>query len=270
MRTAKDIISEAIHEYNPVQVALMFSGGHDSLVSSHVSATILSEMDVPFVVYHGDTTIGIPETQEYVKSICNKYGWELVIRQPPKEEDRFESIVAKHGFPGATTTAHQMVYRKLKERALRHWVTHECKTSVYSREHAVLITGIRKDESRVRMGYINENNKEDSRVWSNPIFWWSKKKCEDYMSDNSLPRSPVKDAICISGECLCGCFAKKEEYNEIRAMYPHVADRIDELHELAKKNGHPWRWGTGPTDWYKNHPPDQLDMFMCVGCESKR
>lgn len=37
-----------------------------------------------------------------------------------------------------------------------------------------------------------------------------------------------------------------------------------------KNNGFPWPWSMGPTEWYKNHPKGQLDMFMCVGCEEKR
>jgi 3'-phosphoadenosine 5'-phosphosulfate sulfotransferase (PAPS reductase)/FAD synthetase len=178
--------------------------------------------------------------------------------------------VKKWGFPGPTSRSHQICYRFLKERALRKFVTYECKTAPKKRENVLLLTGIRKQESRIRMGYIDEAQKEGSRVWSNPIFWWSTEKCEQYMDKHQLPRNPVKDKICISGECLCGAFADHGEYMEIKESYPHVAQRIDELHEMAKENGHPWHWSSGPTEWYKNNPPGQLNMFMCVGCETKR
>jgi 3'-phosphoadenosine 5'-phosphosulfate sulfotransferase (PAPS reductase)/FAD synthetase len=278
MKDPKQIIEAAVSQYNPVRVALLFSGGHDSLVSTHVSAGILQEMKVPFVVYHGDTTIGIEETQFFVKDVCANFGWELVIRQPPKEEDHYENIVANYGFPGATKSSHQYMYRRLKERALRHYVTHECKANPQSRENVLLLTGVRKDESAIRMAYSSVTTKDNSRVWSNPIFYWSEEKCRQYMGDNNLPKNPVKEKICISGECLCGSFGSNEELAEIQSSFPRAGNRIKELHALAKSKGFPWGWGSGPNDWFKNHPPGVLDMFtneanpmpMCVGCENKR
>ena len=269
MKQAEEIIFEAIETYNPVHVALMFSGGHDSLVNSCVSAAILEDKGIPFNVYHGDTTIGIPETQDYVKQVCKQFGWELVIRQPPDPLDHYESIVKKYGFPGPTKSSHQFMYRRLKERALRHWVTHEVKSSPKARENVLLLSGVRQDESVIRMGYNHTMSKDKSRCWANPIFYWTEERCQQYMKTFDLPRNPVKDKICISGECLCGAFASKEELTEIRSVYPHVAERIDELHELAKANGHPWPWTMGPKDWQKQNPPGQLKMFMCVGCEDK-
>lgn len=270
MKMPITIIREALREYKPVQVALLFSGGHDSLVSTHLSASILHEMNIPFVVYHGDTTIGIPETQDYVRLVCDQMQWPLVIRKPPKAEDHYENIVRNHGFPGPTKTAHQLMYRRLKERALRHWVTHEVKSSPNARENVLLLTGVRKTESLIRMGYTNTTTKDDSRVWSNPIFYFTKERCENYIAVHNLPRNPVKDTICISGECLCGAFAGKEELAEIKTHYPHVYELIQQLSIAAKANGFPWEWTQGPEEWARNHPPGQLDMFMCVGCEEKR
>tara|TARA_R100000773_G_C4188811_1_gene95490 strand:- start:45 stop:863 length:819 start_codon:yes stop_codon:yes gene_type:complete len=268
MRNPKEIIESVVQEYKPIKVLLLFSGGHDSMVNSHVCASILNKLNIDFAVYHGDTSIGIPETQEYVKEVCKLFGWKLFIRKPPKID--YEELVKRYGFPGPTSRSHQICYRFLKERALRSFVTHECKSAPHKRENVLLLTGIRKQESRIRMGYIDQSQKEGSRVWSNPIFWWSTEKCENYMLKHNLPRNPVKDKICISGECLCGAFADRGEYLEIKESYPHVAERIDELHEIAKQNGHPWPWSSGPTEWYKNNPPNQLNMFMCVGCETKR
>lgn len=270
MEYPKEILSDAIAEYNPVDVLLLFSGGHDSLVSTHIAASWLTDQGISFKVYHGDTTIGIPETQDYVREVCEKYGWQLVIRQPPNREEWYDKIVEEYGFPGSTKSSHRIMYRRLKERAIRKYVTHECKSSPFARENVLLVTGIRKSESKIRMGYIHPTQKEDSRVWTNPIFYYSEKACKRYMADNDLPENPVKKAICISGECLCGSFGSREELAEIKAAYPHVYERIQQLHEVAKANGHPWDWGSGPNEWYKNHPPGQLNMFMCVGCENKR
>lgn len=270
MKSPQEILSIAIDRFRPTKVILMFSGGHDSLVNSHVCASILQAQKISFTVYHGDTTIGIPETQEYVISVCGLFGWPLAIRRPPKDGDRYDELVKKFGFPGPTKHAHQIMYRCLKERALNAFVTHECKSKPHARENALLCSGVRREESRIRMGYVNEATKDHSKVWVNPIFYWTDKQCEEYMAHHSLPRNPVKDKICISGECLCGAFAGREEFAELTACYPKVAARIEALHKIAIENGHPWPWSSGPNEWRKNYPLRQLDMFMCVGCEQKK
>lgn len=276
--TPKQIIEAAIEQYNPIKVVLLFSGGHDSLVSTHISATILDDLGIDYCVYHGDTTIGIPETQDFVRRVCDQYRWKLEIRKPPKKKDTYEELIKRFGFPGPNKLSHQIMYRCLKERALSAFVTYELKTNSKSRENVLLITGVRKMESKIRMGYKETISKDGSKIWATPIFYFSKSMCESYMKEHNLPRNPVKDAICISGECLCGSFGSNEELAEIRAAYPETAAKIDELHKLAKEHGHPWSWGSGPTEWYKQHPPGVIDMFtgesnpmpLCIGCEIKR
>lgn len=229
-------------------------------------------MGVPYRAYHGDTTIGIPETQDYVREICALFDWNLNIRKPPNRDWWYDRMVEKHGFPGASKTSHKIMYRYLKERALRRFITHEVKSTPMARENVLLITGIRKSESAIRMGYSETTKKENSRIWCAPIFHWSEDDCKAYMKANDVPKNPVKERICISGECLCGAFAGKEEYSEIKAAYPHVARIIEELHERAKASGHPWEWSSGPKEWRKDELKKmQLSMnFMCIGCETER
>lgn len=267
--TPEQIIEEAVKKYNPVKIVLLFSGGHDSLVSSHISSLILKKMGFDFIVYHGDTTIGIPQTQDYVKKVCLEYGWPLEIRKPPSKKLYYENMVKKYGFPGPGQMSHKVMYRNLKEKALSKFVTHECKNSPFSRENVMLISGVRQSESIIRMGYKEHTQKDDSKIWVSPIFYYSNKDCEKYMTLNQLPRNEVKDKICISGECLCGVYSSFEEYSEIKEAYPDTYKRLTELHEEAKKNGHDWPWYSGPSEWYKNHPKGTMDMFLCLGCEEK-
>lgn len=273
MKTPKQIIREAVLRFKPIMVVLMVSGGHDSVTNAHVSANLLREMGLPFVVYHGDTTIGIPQTQQYVKDVCKLYNWKLFIGRSRNKNDWYESLIKKYGFPGPTRISHQIMYRHLKERALNYFVTHQCKSSSYARENVLLLSGLRKMESRVRMGYTRECNKENSKVWVNPIFYFSEANVKEYMSTHSIPKNPVKEKICISGECLCGAFAGKEEWAEIKFHYPEVAAEIERLHEIAKANGHFWPWSMGPTEWRKRESgiaKNKKPSFMCAGCDDKR
>lgn len=271
MRTPEMIIEEAIKKFKPAKYVLLVSGGHDSITNAHMVAGILKKRSIQFCVYHGDTTIGIPETQEYVKMICILYGWELHIRRPPNKNDWYENIIAKHGFPGPTKTSHQYMYRRLKERALRNFVTHEMKSGPYTRENVLLFSGVRKEESRIRMGYKDITKKEDSRIWCNPLFYWSEQDCKEYMKEHFIPLSPVKEKICISGECLCGCFAKKEELIELKRSFPNTYAEIMRLQSIAELHGFPWGWASGPNEWKANkYKKQQLKMnFMCVGCDKK-
>ena len=272
MLQPQHIIADALVRYNPVKTLLMVSGGHDSITAAHISADILKLFGREFEVYHGDTTIGIPETQEYVKAICQKYGWKLNIRKAPREVDHYDNLVLKFGFPGPTKAAHRIMFRSLKERALNAFVTHEVKSSPRKRENVLLLTGIRKDESKIRMGYTETVTKQKSKIWASPIFYFSAEDCDRYMKANEIPRNPVKEKMCISGECLCGAFDKKEEFAELKVCYPEVAQRILDLHERAKAAGKPWGWGVGPTEWRKQEQKRLQNKinFMCVGCEERK
>lgn len=269
IQASREIIDQAITQYKPVQIALMFSGGHDSLTSTHMAATYLKELGRDFIVYHGNTGIGIPETREFVYQTVKKYGWKFY--EGHAKENTYKDQVTKYGFPGPTKTAHQIMYRLLKERPIRKFVTHHCKSTTHARENVLLITGIRQSESRIRMGYKDLISKDNSRVWVNPNFSWSEEDVEKYINENELDRNPVKETICISGECLCGAFAGKEELAEIKEHYPNTYEEIEQLHQLAIANGHQWGWASGPTEWRKDQKKSkQMKMFICVGCEDKR
>ncbi|KAA0992757.1 phosphoadenosine phosphosulfate reductase family protein [Dyadobacter aurulentus] len=264
------IIAEAIEKYNPVKIVLLFSGGHDSMCSTHFAASYLKSIGRDFTVYHGNTGIGIRQTREYVYSVVKHFNWPFY-EGFPKEGHTYEDLVKKWGFPGSTPQSHQIMYRRLKAYALHKFVTHECKSNPRARENVLLISGIRQSESKIRMGYKEYIQKQDSRIWCSPIFYWSETDCKKYMAEQSLPRNPVKDKICISGECLCGAFAGREEWSEIKSEFPEAAAEINRIHQIAIDHGKPWPWSSGPSEWTKHNPPGQLPlMFMCVGCEDKR
>lgn len=263
------IINSAIEMYKPIKILLLFSGGHDSLCSTHYCANYLKSIGLDFEIYHGNTGIGIKQTFAYVKFICKKFGWKLNVGVPPSGET-YRDIVLRWGFPKSTYQGHQMCYIRLKERALRAFVTHKCKSKPYARENVLLLTGIRKSESRIRMGYVEETRKEASRVWSSPIFYWEEQDIDSYMAKHSLPRNPVKDKLCISGECLCGAFEVKELLAEIKECYPETYNEIQNLKALAKERGLNDIWG-GVSAYKPKRKVNkrQLNMFMCIGCEDK-
>jgi len=57
----------------------LFSGGNDSVVSTHVAH---KEYPIDYTVYL-DTNTGLEENKEHVKAVCDEYGWDLAILSSP-------------------------------------------------------------------------------------------------------------------------------------------------------------------------------------------
>ena len=266
---AARILEHAIDEYRPAAVFALFSGGHDSLTCTHLAAEILGERLTG--VAHIDTGIGIPETQQFVKDACEQYGWSLSIYRATEntyadgrpDPQVYEEIVLEHGFPGGP--AHQFMYTRLKQRQVERLV----------REHrqkrgnkVLLITGVRREESTRRMGTVKEINVvPGGQLWVAPLLNFTSQDQHDYMAATGLPRNPVKEKLCMSGECLCGAFAHKGELSEIAYWYPEVADRIRRLEQaVLTKHGRTNGWEGADKDFKDNR---QAFLPLCVGCEHK-
>ena len=237
----RDVLAEAIEQYQPQAVLGLFSGGNDS--------TVMMDMARPQLDYacHIDTGIGIRETREFVRSTCFRY-WGLGLIEQRTTEN-YEEIVLKYGFPGPYQ--HGIMYARLKERPLRkvrrRFVKHRG-------QRVIFVTGIRRHESQRRFnaGY-KPIHREGSVVWVNPIFEWTDEDMLTYRREHPcLPRNPVADTLHMSGDCLCGAFAHPGELDEIALWFPEVADRIHRLEHKAEQAGVPCRWGRPP-------PQKQLD-----------
>ena len=74
-QSSLELISNAYFDHKIEEVWAMFSGGHDSLVNTHVT----SKHPAFRGVLHIDTGTGIKETQDYVIETCKKFNWELKI-----------------------------------------------------------------------------------------------------------------------------------------------------------------------------------------------
>lgn len=105
-------------------------------------------------------------------------------------------------------------------------------------------------------------------LWINPIIHWNGCDKNRYIAEKRLPKNPVVELLCMSGECLCGSFAKPNEIEEIRTWFPKAAEEIDRLSGIAETAGRHCVWGTRPP----NDDPNQ-ERFefgpMCHSCAAK-
>lgn len=241
----------------------LFSGGHDSLVSTHIAM----ESGPCTEVLHLDTNTGLPENQEYVEEVCEEFGWPLRVEESPMTLEEFSK---EYGFPGPGV--HSWAYRYFKERQLGRVATEtDSKPNFW--------TGVRKDESTVRMENVSESGvveAADRWIWRKPIAYFSGERCEAYIEEHGLPRNPVVENIHRSGECYCGAFAgRDEELIDLMAHYPDHADWLLEVEEAVKEEfeGDPdyCYWGHGgqsslELQMLRDEQERDPDAVLCRDC----
>lgn len=254
VREGLAIIDQALEEYDVTHLFGMFSGGHDSICST----ALLSLHPAFSGAVHINTSIGIRETREFVRGTSKALGWDLKEYSPPVP---YRDIVLKHGFPGPG--GHRFMYTRLKERCIRQLVR-EHKAKRFDR--IGLVTGVRLSESQRRMGHVTPIQREGAQLWIAPILNWSDDDKHEFMAAMNLPRNPVVDTLCMSGECLCGAFARKEEFTELSACYPEAAEEIRALQIEAAAAGVHSEWGKRPPG--KRGKATKGGM-LCASCNQK-
>jgi len=239
----------------------LFSGGHDSLTSTHEAM----EYGEAEKVVHVDTGIAIPEAQQFVRKTCDRLDWPLEF---VSSEFDYEDIVLENQFPGPAV--HIIIYSKLKERALRNiarW---------HDNSQPILMTGVRRDESNRRFRNVKPYQQGDMWMWHANIHDFTRADVENYIDDYGLRRSPVKQKYHHSGECLCGAFGNRtEELAVLEAHYPETAERI-----MALENRVQTRHGDEDPRSYWAHgrmssvdlrallaDNDESQMMLCASCE---
>lgn len=231
---------------------VLYSGGNDSTVLTH-----MMRGRVDYAV-HCNTTIGIEQTRQFVRDTCAGWGLELIERTAP---DSFRDLVLGrwNGFPGPAH--HQTSYQRLKERPLDQ-VRAELITD-RRRQRILFVAGRRRSESK-RRATVPLHEPDGSAIWASPLAMWTKLDMNTYrLMMGDVPVNEVSEKLHMSGECLCGAYAKPNELEEIRFWYPDMAAEIDQLEADARDAGisDPFcRWGHG------QGKPSGVGR-MCTSCE---
>jgi 3'-phosphoadenosine 5'-phosphosulfate sulfotransferase (PAPS reductase)/FAD synthetase len=223
---------------------LLWSGGHDSTLLAHLMRTHVTH------AVHANTGIGIEQTRQFVRDTAAAWNLPLLERHPPAGST-YREFVLRHGFPGPAQ--HHRMFQRIKERALRQ-VRRELVTNG-RRQRVVFVAGRRRAESARRAGNLRRgrtpiplHEREDSVIWTSPIANWTTLDMNTYrLMHPDLPRNPVADVLHMSGECLCGSYAKDGERQQLRDWYPEVDAEITSLEQAARAAGVPdplatWGW----------------------------
>lgn len=216
----------------------LFSGGKDSVTVAHLLDTYGLLAGCVFV----DTSIGLPETKDFVIKYCKLMGWNLKILDRMGKHLDYESFVNKFGFPGPSF--HTITMRELKWKPLYTWVMNN------KDEGIVLVSGVRSGESKRRMSWVKGYERDRSckhMRWCAPIHDWSTAEVWAYVHKHGLQRSPVYSTLGISGDCLCGAFASRGEAELLNQFHPEMASYISELERNCPKKRNKWGNGSSVT-----------------------
>lgn len=198
---------------------VLYSGGNDSTVLAH-----LMKNRADYAV-HANTTIGVEATRQFVRDTCQQWGLPLLERSAPKPYrdlvlEYIPSLGHPRGFPGPAM--HYLQFQRLKERALNQ-VRREL-VSNPRKERLMFIAGRRRAESQRRTN-IPLWEVDGSLIWASPLAMWTKLDMNTYrLMQQDVPVNEVSEKLHMSGECLCGSFAKPGELEEIRFWFPEVAE----------------------------------------------
>lgn len=235
--------------------AVLFSGGNDSTILAHLFRHEASH------AIHANTGIGIEATRRFVRDQCARWGLSLIEKHAPAGST-YEELVIERGFPGPAQ--HWKMYQRLKERAL-YAATAELIGRNYYSKRVVFLAGRRRSESD-RRASVPEVERRRSVIWVSPLANWTPLDMNTYrMRYPDCPRNEVADLIHMSGECLCGAFAKPGELDEIGLWFPEVVEHIHELEAKARAAGVPeqhCRWGWGAD---RKERPSKTGP-MCSSC----
>ena len=256
-RAGVSVLADAAMQWKPVKIYALYSGGHDSLASTHYAME-----NGAHEVLHVNTGVGIEMTREIVRDNCRKFGWPLREEIPPQLT--YLEMCAKFGVPGPG--AHIYPYVWLKERAFDKVVRETKKKRM---DRVFMVTGVRQNESARRMGYVEPVYKDGCSIWIAPRFDWTDQQVSDYVDDRNLPRNPVKDILGMSGECLCGAYGDRErELPIVEQLDPKCHALILKAESVAKANGKPCVWGRArkPRKPRKSSQYKLKFMPACVGC----
>jgi 3'-phosphoadenosine 5'-phosphosulfate sulfotransferase (PAPS reductase)/FAD synthetase len=262
-REAIALLDEAADRHKASGVYAMFSGGDDSLACALVTAQAQQFRGC----VHLDTGIGIEETRAYVRETCHQQGWPLwVYRAIDCGQDYAELCVA-YGFPGPAL--HYRMYARLKERPLRAFIRAH---KTHRHDRLILSTGARSHESERRMGHVQPERREGVKVWMNPLHLWRKLQSLDYIAARDVTRNPVVELLHMSGECLCGSFAKPDELHEIALWYPKTAASLRALEQRVQAAGQrACIWGVRPPKTKTKTKKDSAGRHrvseLCQQCE---
>lgn len=242
-------IHEFIHDYAIHSVACCFSGGKDSLVSTHLMMNSLPDEIDKYAVF-ADTGIMLPVARLFVEDICKDFGWKLKV-----VDGNFFNKAKTNGMP------------RMKHR----WCCYVCKIEPMQSFIKTLapqraeVTGLRRDESvrRAKLNQIYYKRKVPSWAYA-PIIAWSEKRVLKYIRENDLP-TPPHYRLGLRETCMCGVYSNRKQMEILKANFPELWQKILDLEASFRTHGAAFYFNNKPVRASEINEQQVLESSEVVG-----
>jgi len=214
-----------------MKIHCFFSGGRDSATSCFIAKRVADVRNWQYTLVHVDTTIGLKETEEYVRQYAEWLKAELVVLRP---ERTFKEYALQYGmWPSLYPQKFRWCYRDLKLAPIRKYLRENYNTE------DVVVVGVRQSESKFRALYYKSTfftrnyDGIEVKVWA-PLLHVSDTMLSNLIERFGIPKSSVW-RFGFSGECLCLAGAPIHEIAIILRHFPEMRDKLLEIDDLINQ-----------------------------------
>jgi len=229
--------------------AVSFSGGRDSLVVLHMAWRKNPNIPVVYV----DTTLTLPECNEYVEWLADEWGLNLIKASRLSfyhGEDFWYWVHRKRFFP---TMKYRWCLKLFKIDVLR------ILTSLHGIDSMML--GVKLSDNPRRKIWENHPRTDPSLGVTRelPILRWTHSQVNAYIRKHKLPVNPCYRRFGHSGNCYyCPFMRNIKYYIRLRRWHPELFEKIVEAEE---KLGKPSLFDHGKPIWISRLNQIHLDDF---------
>lgn len=270
--SALDILARAYALWNPSWIFLLYSGGYDSVCSTHIAWQWAKAEGIQHKVkvISADTGVAADGWREYVARVASAEGWRHEIWDNPNPEFYYENV-REFGFPHTKQMHWQIMYRNLKERIFDA-VRAAHKTS--ERDRCMLVSGMRREESTQRAN-TPEWLQDGAGLWVSPLVEWTEVDVYSHRASHGFEPNPFYEQGLGSGDCECnwGQFVDLETLEEYS---PQLAAKIRPVHEYSLEV-HGWGYGERPSKDLLAERAGQITLpgiepivNLCASCGRKK
>jgi len=218
-----------MHKYanNGLEPVVDFSGGRYSLVLLHLASKIFKQVTAVYV----DTTISLPECDEFVKDTCDDWGIDLKILK--RKDLDFWGLVKRWGFPGRRIRWCMKEFKSLPLRLYNESkggdILHIVGTSMYESSTRRRVYSVR--------GKYHYNFSVNSFSLL-PLMKWTEEMIYEYLDKNNLQINPCYEKYYGSGNCYyCPFITSLTYYKRLLDLQPKLFAKIVDAEKSMKNKG---------------------------------
>lgn len=271
MKTAEQILTEALRTYKPSLIVCSYSGGYDSMVATHKTLQWAKRNahSTNVLTIAVDTRLHADGWPEFVRTSAKQLGARrFEIWQTTMLEKWIEDVKAR-GF-AYRKAQHKIYFYYLKQNAFRAVVAHYKK---HTHDRIMFVTGVRRSESKER-AFTPEHERNGSSLWVNPLVYWSEQEIHQYRFEHELPENPFYPITNNSGDCMCN-WHTNIPLHKVRGTAREIIEPLDR----HCRDTFGYGYGEEPSLLKSQEAAGQLPFIgndgevipnLCAGCERPR